>query len=261
MTLKLKGDSAGSVSFAAPADTSPSASDVSFTLPTADGTNGQVLSTDGSGQLSFIDSSADKIEEGNTKVETVDTGTDGHILLETEGSERFRVGPAGQLGIAGANYGTDGQVLTSTGANTAPAWETLLEFGDANLTHQGSTTAGTYVMSNNSRYCRIGNLIHLFIDERVESVTSAGSGTMQLTNLPYNRASTDTNYSCQAAVFSIPMSQSDHLRGFGFMFDHNEVDVINYFMNSNNADPPSAQGVLAAGDRLVGVLTYECTVP
>jgi hypothetical protein len=37
--------------------------------------------------------------------------------------ERLRVGSAGQIGIAGANYGTDGQVLTSTGASSAPAWE------------------------------------------------------------------------------------------------------------------------------------------
>ena len=47
------------------------------------------------------------------------------ILFDTAGSERFRVGSAGQLGIGGATYGTDGQVLTSTGATTAPAWETL----------------------------------------------------------------------------------------------------------------------------------------
>ena len=47
------------------------------------------------------------------------------ILFDTAGSERFRVGSAGQLGIGGATYGTDGQVLTSTGATTAPAWEDL----------------------------------------------------------------------------------------------------------------------------------------
>jgi len=38
-------------------------------------------------------------------------------------AEKFRIGAAGQLGVGGANYGTDGQVLTSTGATTAPAWE------------------------------------------------------------------------------------------------------------------------------------------
>lgn len=47
------------------------------------------------------------------------------ILFDTAGSERFRVGSAGQLGIGGATYGTDGQVLTSTGDSSAPAWETL----------------------------------------------------------------------------------------------------------------------------------------
>jgi hypothetical protein len=38
-------------------------------------------------------------------------------------SEKFRITSDGELGVGGANYGTDGQVLTSTGAGTAPAWE------------------------------------------------------------------------------------------------------------------------------------------
>ena len=38
------------------------------------------------------------------------------------GSEKFRVGSAGQWGIGGGNYGTSGQVLTSGGASAAPAW-------------------------------------------------------------------------------------------------------------------------------------------
>ena len=38
-------------------------------------------------------------------------------------TEKFRITSQGELGIGGANYGTDGQVLTSTGAGTAPAWE------------------------------------------------------------------------------------------------------------------------------------------
>ena len=53
MSIKLKGSSDGSVSLDAPSDTSPSGTDVSFTLPTADGTSGQVLNTNGSGALSF----------------------------------------------------------------------------------------------------------------------------------------------------------------------------------------------------------------
>ena len=58
MTIKLKGSTDGSVSFTAPADTSPTGTDKTFTLPAADGTNGQVLSTNGSGVLSFVNQTA-----------------------------------------------------------------------------------------------------------------------------------------------------------------------------------------------------------
>jgi hypothetical protein len=40
-------------------------------------------------------------------------------------TERVRIGSAGQIGIAGANYGTTGQVLTSNGSAAAPAWGSL----------------------------------------------------------------------------------------------------------------------------------------
>ena len=39
-----------------------------------------------------------------------------------DGTERLRIGSAGQIGIAGANYGTSGQVLTSQGTSSAPTW-------------------------------------------------------------------------------------------------------------------------------------------
>ncbi|MEK9986125.1 MAG: hypothetical protein VW879_15425 [Opitutae bacterium] len=44
------------------------------------------------------------------------------VSVSTSGSERFRFGSAGQLGIGGATYGTSGQVLTSGGASAAPSW-------------------------------------------------------------------------------------------------------------------------------------------
>ena len=52
----------------------------------------------GSGaNLTGIDST--KIETGNTKIETIDTGSDGHIKATTEGSERLRITSAGNIGI------------------------------------------------------------------------------------------------------------------------------------------------------------------
>jgi hypothetical protein len=45
------------------------------------------------------------------------------MRIATNGTERLRIASAGQIGIGGANYGTDGQILTSTGPTSAPAWE------------------------------------------------------------------------------------------------------------------------------------------
>ena len=53
MTIKLNGSTAGSVGLDAPASTTGNA-DIVFKLPVADGTAGQVLQTDGSGNLSWV---------------------------------------------------------------------------------------------------------------------------------------------------------------------------------------------------------------
>ena len=53
---------------------------------------------DGS-QLTGISVDSTKIETGNTKVETVDTGSDGHVKVTTEGGERLRVTNTGTVGI------------------------------------------------------------------------------------------------------------------------------------------------------------------
>ena len=40
-------------------------------------------------------------------------------------TEKFRFTSQGEIGVGGANYGTDGQVLTSGGAGAAAAWESV----------------------------------------------------------------------------------------------------------------------------------------
>ena len=62
MTLKLNGSSSGSVSIDAPASTTRGA-DITFKLPVADGSSGQALTTNASGQLAFstVGQSADAV--------------------------------------------------------------------------------------------------------------------------------------------------------------------------------------------------------
>ena len=67
----------------------------------------------------------------HTGGETFITNSTGHLTHRSDvhkwenyagGSEYLRLGTAGQIGIAGANYGTSGQVLTSGGGSAAPSW-------------------------------------------------------------------------------------------------------------------------------------------
>jgi len=69
------------------------------------------FSGDGS-NLTGISASSDKIIEGNTKAEVVDTGSDGHFKIETEGVRRFRVISTGETVI------DDVDLIIGSGQNT-----------------------------------------------------------------------------------------------------------------------------------------------
>ena len=109
-------DSSNWVAFQAPATV---ASNVTWTLPSADGTADQALVTNGSGTLSWADSGGgDNITEGNTSAEVVDTGSDGHFKVVTEGTEALRVDSSGRLGI-GTTSPSLGNFVTAIGATDA----------------------------------------------------------------------------------------------------------------------------------------------
>ena len=100
----------------------------------------------------------DKITEGNTEAEVIDTGSDGHFKVTTEGSERIRVGPAGQVGIAGANYGASGQVLTSGGASGAVTWTTpsTVSGGTGIILENQQAISSNYTLTTNYNGLSVG---------------------------------------------------------------------------------------------------------
>ncbi len=83
------------------------------------------LNINGTTGISGVDGSSSAPAIKGTDANTgINFGAD-IIDLNTGGSSRFKVGAAGQLGIAGANYGTAGQALLSQGASAAPQWGTV----------------------------------------------------------------------------------------------------------------------------------------
>ena len=87
--------------------------------------------------------STDKIEEGNTSAEVIDTGSDGRFVVTTEGTERLHVTNTGRVGIGIAN---PTHALTIGGISSTP--------GDfKGLAFQSGSTVSNYIRS----VCQDGN--------------------------------------------------------------------------------------------------------
>jgi hypothetical protein len=167
------------VGFQAPATV---ASDVLWTLPAADGTAAQVLSTNGSGTLSWATATGggatDKIEEGNSSAEVIDTGSDGRFVVTTEGTERARVDSSGRLLVGTSSANANGGILQLTSGITFPA--TAVAASDANTLddyEEGTwtPTAANFTLGGSSTltgtYTKIGRVIYF-------SVTFVNTGTI-----------------------------------------------------------------------------------
>ena len=88
-------------------------------------------------------------------------------------TEKFRMTSQGELGVGGANYGTDGQVLTSGGAGAAPAWE---DASGGSFSGPGSSTENAIVRFTNTSG-NSGDNSGILIDDS-NNVTGAGNVTL-----------------------------------------------------------------------------------
>lgn len=111
------------------------------------------------------------------------------VGVATNTTERLRIDSTGAWGLAGANYGTSGQVLTSNGSGAAPTWNSISAGGGTSIA--SGTLSGTSLSITNipSTYAYI--VLQIF----GVSFTATATPTLQAsTNNGSSYDSTTTNY-------------------------------------------------------------------
>jgi len=108
------------------------------------GTSGQVLTSGGSGSAATWSTistpDADKITEGNTKAEVIDTGSEGYFIVETEGVERIRIKHNGNMGV---NTNNPQELLDVNGTTQSTDYKYTSHPGHSVFTGDNSTTSFT----------------------------------------------------------------------------------------------------------------------
>jgi hypothetical protein len=150
-----------------------------------------------------------------------------YVFYNTEA--RLQFGALGQIGIAGANYGTAGQVLVSGGPSAAPSWG-VSTTADGSITPAKISTGGPSwdsagVLSFNSGYgssavaygCRAWvnfngtGTVAIRSSGNVSSITDGGTG---LYTVNFATAMPDANY-------SVTMIVKNTSNSFGYALEAN----------------------------------------
>ena len=141
--------------------------------------------------------SGDKIEEGNTSAEVIDTGSDGRFVVTTEGSEALRVDKSGKLLVGTSSTYTD--VVNSAGGYSGPLWAATT--GSANcayfLSSWSSDAAvdglGTSIILSRSKNGTIGSHTALASGNAIGTISFNGSDGSKFVSGAVIRAEVDGN--------------------------------------------------------------------
>ena len=173
------------------------------------------------------------------------------LLLQTGGTERFRITGNNELGIAGANYGSAGQVLTSGGSGSAVSWTTVsgttINNNANNRIITGSGTANTLEAETSLEWNGTDTLTVVHPSSYPDFIVkmSAGGGTSELFrcgNGPFRIKSTSTSPSSSADELVIgPTNGTRGLTIFGatnnIFFgdaDDNDIGQIQYLHSDDS---------------------------
>lgn len=166
------------VGFQAPAAIT---ADVLWTLPATDGTNGQALSTNGTGTLAWSSFSANAISQLDSSVTVTDSGLNGTITFATDGANRWAINNVGHLlpsADSTYNIGAVANEVSNIFVDTLTA-------GTVNkVTITSPATAATLTIANSKTFTVNNSLTLSGTDSTTmtfpaTSTTVAGLGTTQ----------------------------------------------------------------------------------
>ena len=200
---------------------------VAFSLPTADGSNGQALATNGSGVLSFVDvsSAADDLTAGDSAVTL--TTTSGNITVDAQGNDTDII-------FKGTDGSSDTTFLTIDGSDAG----TLIANHDLELGTDGSIIK--FGADNEITLTHVADTGLLLED-------SGGSPTIQLHDSNESVSSDGTNLilTSGGTAFKIPTSDGSSGQALGT----NGSGTLSFVNVASAADD------LTAGDAAVNITT------
>jgi len=94
-------------------------------------------------------------------------------------SERLRIGPEGQIGLGGENYGTAGQVLRSNGNSTGPTWTNAYQYyfyGQQDTQHNIPTSSDRAILNLGTNALNVGDASIATWDESNGTLTIGADG-------------------------------------------------------------------------------------
>jgi hypothetical protein len=109
------------------------------------------------------------------------------IGVATAGGERLRINGSGALGLAGANFGLAGQVLTSAGSGAAPSWQTATGGG-------GGDIATEILADSPTGYWKLDEASGNFADSSGNGNTLVASGTIRYRHSALTKTTPGVNY-------------------------------------------------------------------
>ena len=115
-------------------------------------------------------------------IEKASSGADNHIFY-LNNTERFRITTTGAIGLNGENYGSSGQVLTSSGIAATPSWQSVTTPAAFGRINTNNSTSASYNIASADWYgtgkCRVTFTTSLGTSSYVATVslnnTSAGA--------------------------------------------------------------------------------------